>query len=100
MSEMLMRFYKMAELSEITSQLLIYGDLTGQCAHCHGLDVKLSMPKCPSCGANFNYVSFRNVTSHMPKIIKLLTERPDVRIVDYDDYKRNLGKSKAKEFLK
>jgi len=31
---------------------------------------------------------------------KLLEERPDMKIIDYEDYKRNLDAIKAEEFLK
>jgi len=36
----------------------------------------------------------------MPKIYKIFEERPHIKIIDFDDYNRNIGALKAQEFLK
>jgi len=88
------------DVSEIKSRLLIYGDLKGNCAHCNQFDLKLDDEKCPQCGTTFDFIAFRNIRSHIPKMHKLLESRPDIKFIDYEDYKRNIGVSKAKDFLK
>jgi len=100
MSHKFIRVYKELDVSEIQKQLLIYGDLSGQCASCQTMDVKLDMTSCPKCKAEFHYLAFRNIRDHLPKVIKLLRERPHLTIVDCDDYKRIHGVLKAEAFLK
>jgi len=100
MSQKFIRIYKKLDIYDIQKHLMIYGDLSAQCAACQVMDVKLDNACCPKCGAEFKYISFRNIRNHLPKLQKLHEQRPEVQFVDYDDYKRELGALKAKEFLK
>jgi len=99
MSDKFIRVYQKLDIQDIQKHLLIYGDLSASCANCQAIDIKLDASQCPQCQAEFKYISFRNIKSHLPKIQKLTEERPELRIVDFDDYKRILGVFKAKEFL-
>ena len=100
MSEKLLRIYKKLDLNEVKAHLLIYGDLSGQCANCQTMDVKLDLVRCPGCQAEFKYIAFRNIKTHFPKVQKIMEDRPHWVIVDHEDYTRNLGAVKAREFLK
>ena len=100
MTQRLIRIYKNLDIDEIKKHLLFYGDLSGQCAACNHLGVKLDIPACPSCHTEFKYVAFKNVKDHLPKILKLQAERPSLILVDHDDFKRIAGALKAEEFLK
>ncbi|MCA9392651.1 MAG: hypothetical protein KC897_08130 [Candidatus Omnitrophica bacterium] len=100
MAERFIRTYTKLDLSQITPHLLIYGDLSGTCAQCQKIDVKLNDPVCPECKTEFKYIAFRNIKSHMPKLTKLLAQRPSVVIIDHDDYKREKAASQAEDFFK
>ena len=100
MAERFLRVYRKADVHLIKSQLLIYGDLGGQCAHCNAMDVKLDQLHCPQCKSEFKYISFRDVKTQMPKMNKLWAERPSLVIVDFEHYKRNIGALKAEELLR
>ena len=100
MAELFTRIYKKFDPAEIKKYLMIYGDLSGSCANCDCMDVRLDMTRCPQCQTEFRCVSFRYIKNHLSKVQKLMAERPHIVIVDFDDYKRNLGCAKAKEFLK
>jgi len=100
MSQKFIRIYKKLDVNEIKQHLLIYGDLSAQCANCQAMDMKLDNTSCPKCGAEFKYISFRNVRNHLPKLQKINDEQPNILFVDFDDYKRQIGELKAKEFLK
>ena len=100
MSEKLIRVYQKLEFENIKSQLLTYGDLAGSCGKCNEMNIKLNMNKCPQCGTGFKYVAFRNVKSHIPKIKKLMCERPSLTIIDYDDFKRGEAENKADNLFK
>ncbi len=100
MSERFLRIYKKFHIDEVKFHLLTYGALSGTCANCKKMDLKLDVLKCPECGAEFKYIAFQNIRDHLPKMLKLSHERPDVVFVDYDDFKRLEGEEKAKNILK
>ena len=100
MSEKLIRVYKKFHVDEIKAHLLIYGDLGGSCAMCRKMDIKLDATHCPACKTEFKFIAFRNPRAHMPKIQKLHAERPQVAIIDYEDFTHHVGEQKAREFLK
>lgn len=100
MTEKFIRFYQARDIKEIQPRVLIHGELASSCGSCGALDLELDMDQCPRCGAGFKYVAFRNIKSHLPKLQKLKDRRPDVEIVDFEDYQRVLGESKARDFFK
>ncbi|MFA5259753.1 MAG: hypothetical protein WC450_00835 [Candidatus Omnitrophota bacterium] len=100
MSQKLIRVYQELDLHEVTAHLLVYGDLSGACAHCQAMDIKLAQRQCPQCHSEFKYIAFRNIKSHYPKVHQLKIERPEVVIIDHEDYKHVVGAWKAEEFLK
>ncbi len=100
MNEKLIRVYKKFDINTIKKHLLIYGDLSANCANCNEIGIKLDMPKCPKCATEFKYVAFRNVKTNLPKMNKLTAQRPSLNIIDIDDYQRSVAALKAEEFLK
>lgn len=100
MNEKLVRVYKKFYIDEIKAHLLIYGDLGGSCAACQKMDIKLDATHCPGCKTEFKFIAFRNPRVHLPKIQKLHAARPQVAIIDYEDYNHHAGEQKAREFLK
>ncbi len=100
MAERFVRVFSKLDLSKITPQLLIYGDISGTCAGCQKIDIKLNQPVCPECKSEFKFIAFRNIRAHLPKLQQLSAQRPSVTIIDYDDYKRELSASKAADFFK
>jgi len=99
MSDNFIRIFTKMDVKHVKPNLLIYGDLGGQCAACQEMDIKLDSEKCPKCQEDFHFIAFRNYKSHIPKIRKLFDERPNITIIDYDDYKKGAGKNKAEELF-
>ena len=97
--ERFLRIYKKFYLDEVKTHLLTYGALSGVCANCKDMDVKLDVSKCPQCQTEFKYIAFQNVKDHMPKLLRIAQERPQIIFVDYDDFKRLEGEEKAKGIL-
>jgi len=100
MKKMFLRVYQPLDIEEVKKHLLIYGDLSANCANCQAIDLKLDVKQCPQCKTDFKFIAFRNVRSHIPKLIKLHEERPEVKLIDFDDYQRHWATHKAQEFLK
>lgn len=100
MTQRLIRVYKNLDIHHIKSHLLIWGDLNAICSACNNVGLKLDTTQCPQCHADFKYIAFRHIKDHLPKIHKLTHERPEVILVDYEDFKRLSAALKAEEFLK
>ncbi len=71
MSQKYLRMYKPFYLDEVKSHLLTYGALSGMCANCKNMDVKLDTLKCLECGNDFKYIAFQNIKEHMPKMLRI-----------------------------
>ncbi len=98
-SERYLRIYKRFYFDELKSHTLLYGVLSGSCSHCKEIDIKLDSLQCPSCNNVFKYIAFMNVSDHMPKMLKIAHERPDLIFVDYNDFKKIEGELRAKDIL-
>ena len=94
------RVYQDININEIKTHLMIYGDLAASCANCGEMDFKLDIVACPKCKTEFKFIAFRNIKVHWPKVARLFEDRPHWKIVDFDDYSRILGATKAFDFLK
>jgi hypothetical protein len=99
MSTRFIRIYKKFFLDEIKTHLMTYGALFGSCANCKRMDLKIDTPQCPECKTEFKYIAFQNIRDHMPKMLKMSHEQPQIIFVDYDDFKRLEGEEKAKGIL-
>jgi len=94
MSE-LIRVWKEFDAGEISKHLLIAGLLTADCSNCRELGIDYSTAKtCPKCGVNFKYIASRG-----KEIKKIKNRRPDLIFIDFEDYKKNTGEIKAKNFF-
>ncbi len=97
--ERFLRIYKKFYLDEVKTHLMTYGALSGICANCKSMDVKIDVPQCPQCHTEFKYIAFQNIKDHMPKMLRIAQERPQIIFVDYEDFKRLEGEEKAKGIL-
>ncbi len=98
MAKKFIRVYKKIDFQDVREHTLIYGDLSASCSKCNALDIKLTAPICPECRTDFKYIAFRNVTHHLPKMEKMITENPYISLIDFEDYKRGLAEKKSEEF--
>lgn len=99
MSDQFLRFYHKIDLKQVKDHLMFYGALSGICAKCNHMNVKLEDHQCGGCGTAFKFVAFQNVKENKPKMVKLAAQRPSMQFVDYDDFKRLDGESKARSIL-
>lgn len=100
MNDKLLRIYKRFYIDEVKTHALVCGDLTASCSHCNALGLKLDAKTCPECHTPFKYVTFRSLSGNMPKIIKIIESRPDLCVLDYEDYKKATGALRAEDLFK
>ncbi|MBF0618985.1 MAG: hypothetical protein HQL19_02330 [Candidatus Omnitrophica bacterium] len=99
MPKQLLRLYHNLEFDEVKSHTLEYGVLSGVCSKCKNIDVKLDATACPQCATPFKYIAFQNVREHIPKMLRIQAERPNVFFLDYQDFKRVEGEQRARNIL-
>ncbi len=100
MSERYFRIYKKYYFDEIKTHLISYGALSGTCANCKEMELKLDMTHCPQCKTEFKFIAFQNIRDHLPKMLKISHERPQITFMDYDDFKKIEGEERAKDILR
>ena len=94
-----MRMYHNLEFDEVKAHTLEYGALSGVCSKCKELSIKLDVESCPKCGTPFHYIAFQNIREHLPKMLRIRTERPSIQFIDHQDFKRIEGEQKARSIL-
>ncbi|MBF0387649.1 MAG: hypothetical protein HQL20_07315 [Candidatus Omnitrophica bacterium] len=99
MAKQFIRVYHNFEFDEVKQHTLEYGALSGICAKCKELNIKIDALCCPKCGTAFKYIAFQNVREHLPKLLRLSTERSALQFIDHQDFKRIEGEQKARSIL-
>ena len=93
------------ELDDLKNYTLLVGELSSNCGKCKemGLDTETAS-NCPSCGTEFRYLTSRHVAggkdARFGILGRILKKRPDMQLIDYDDWKKLLSKQAAKDFLR
>lgn len=104
MNQHYLRTYKAFDIEEVKKNLLIIGDLTGNCASCNALGINAYDTKtCPECGVTFKYIASRRLETHPSERFqlarRLAEKRPDLTLIDYLDYQKAAGNKAAKDFF-
>lgn len=101
---MYIRVWQPCEISEITRHLLVVGDLTADCASCRELGIDYSKAEaCPKCGTKFRFIACRGLGREGARsgtVKRIKDRRPDLTMIDYEDYKEITGKQSARDFFK
>ena len=92
------RVWEDLDLADLEKHLLVVGDLSAECFCCHKLGIDSKARACPECSAIFKYIGFRRKiqASYLKKVKE---ERPRIIIIDFDDFKKSLGKRDARKLL-
>lgn len=104
MARELLRTWQHFNVEEVEKHLLIIGDVTGDCAACRQLGISyLEAKECPKCKTLFKYVTSRRLETHPGErfqiVGRLRERRPELVFIDYEDYKRTLGRKRARDFF-
>ena len=100
----LIRIWSEKDIEEIEKHLLIVGALHGDCGQCRALGLDFTTVKtCPQCNTEFKYVASRTAGGsgdhRFHEVKRIFSKRKDLIFIDYDDFKRISGRTKAKKFL-
>jgi hypothetical protein len=100
----LIRVWKELDVLEIESRLVILDDIQGFCPSCKKTGISYDdLKACPSCKKSFTYAALREKgeSSQGAKIIaKIGKKAPWLMIIDHDDYRRIIDRSKTKSLFK
>jgi len=105
MSPTWIRSWMEVDIEDLKSHVLLVGELTSNCGKCKemGLNVE-TVTHCPNCNAEFRYATSRlaggSAHERFTIINRIRRKRANLTLIDYDDYKKLLGKSQAEDFLR
>lgn len=105
MSKLFVRHWKAIDPEELGRHLLVMGDSTGNCENCKelGLD-PWKHKECPKCHTTFHFITSRRFQTHPGErfhfVRRVLENRSDLQIIDYEDYFKSVGAQKARDFFK
>ena len=105
MTNVHLRVWQPFDLRDVEEHLIVLGDCSGNCAKCRELGIDPWVEKeCPACHTKFTYITTRRFATHPAERFRfarrVLENRPDLRLVDYEDYQKAVGSRKAKDFFK
>ena len=93
-----LRLWEDLDLADVEKHLLVVGDLSAECFGCHKVGINSKARACPECSAIFKYIGFRRKLQ-ISYLRKVRDERPRIAIIDFDDFKKSLGKRDARKLL-
>jgi len=99
-----LRTFRAFQLDEVKNHLIVIGDLSGNCASCNRLGINAYDAKtCPECGTVFKYIASRRLETHPAERFQLARrlgeKRPDLLLIDYQDYQKAAGDKAARDFF-
>ena len=104
MSREFLRVYQEFDIEEVKKHLLIWGDLTADCASCRELGLDgYTIKACSKCGTTFKYITSRRTEEHASERFQIVRrasdKRPELIFIDYGDYMKTIGQKKARDFF-
>ena len=87
-----------ADIKAIEPHLLVAGSTAGDCANCKEMGIPLDSKSCPKCGCLFRYIGTR-ISSSIREAKRLRAKRPDLILIDFQDFKNVTARDKARGFL-
>jgi hypothetical protein len=92
------RVWEELDLADVEKHLIVVGDLSAECFCCHKVGLDSQAKACPGCSALFKYMGFRRKVqaSYLQKVRE---SNPRIIFIDFDDFKKVLGKRDARKLL-
>ena len=100
----MIRIWKEFDISKIEGHLVLLDDIQGFCPSCRKTGIPYdSLKACPSCLNEFKYAALRE-KGDSPQgarlIAKIMSRAPWLTVIDYDDYKRILDRTRTASLFK
>ncbi len=92
------RVWQELDLEDVEKHLIVAGELSAECFSCHSVGVDLNAVVCPECGVTFKYMGFRR-KDPVNYIRRKKEDLPRITFIDFDDFRRVVGKRDAGKML-
>jgi len=86
------------DVDDIKNSLFVVGELSGECFSCHKVGVSIGEKTCPQCKKEFKFIAFRR-RADFSVIERFRKMYPKEVFIDFDDFKKAIGKSSARKLL-
>ena len=100
MAKRLIRVWEEFDIEDVSSHLIIIGDLHASCGNCSQIGLNPSVDSCPQCKVEFKYATFTSGKDRSSQFAKMRDKMRNKIFIDYSDFKRCKAESKVKDFFK
>lgn len=94
----LIRVWKELDVQDVEKHLIVVGELSSECFSCHKIGIEAKTQICPACGCGFKYMGFRRKLE-ISYLRKMSEEFPHLVFIDFEDFKKAIGKGEARRIL-
>lgn len=92
------RVWEQLDIDKVKDSLVLIGELSAQCYMCKSIGIKFQNGLCSNCGREFKYMGFRRKVDS-GYLNKIREDFPHMKLIDWEDFKRAVGKKDARSFL-
>ena len=93
-----LRIWQEVDLEEVTNNLFVMGELSGECFSCHKVGISGKAMQCPDCKKEFKYVAFRRRID-VNSIKRFKAMYPQAYLIEFEDFKKALSTKHARKLL-
>ena len=94
----IIRVWQEMDIKAIKPHLLIAGNVSADCGNCKEINVSMDAKNCPKCGTIYKYMATR-ISGSIREAKRLKSKRPDLTVIEFNDFKELQARSKARGFL-
>ena len=93
-----LRVWRELDIQDIEKYLIVVGELSAECYPCRSIGIDIKARVCPHCGITFKYMGFRRKVEG-GYLHRLCQELSHLTFIDFDDFKKIIGKREARKLL-
>jgi len=93
-----LRTWRKFDLQDIEKCLIVVGELSAECFSCRCMGLNSKTKVCPDCKVTFKYMGFRR-NLRPAYLLEVKANNPEIVLIDFEDFKKSLGKREARKLL-
>lgn len=97
-NQVFLRIWQEVNIDDVSTHLLICGNITGDCNNCREIGISLEATSCPKCNTGFKYITTR-ISNSTHELKRIKRKRPDLIVIDYRDFKEADARRRARGLL-
>jgi hypothetical protein len=105
MSKEFIRFWHEEDIDTMGKHLIIVGESFSSCGNCQEMGLDFAKhSSCPHCHIPFKYITARHAglgaSDRFRQLRKIREKRPDLPLIDFDDFDKARKRNQARDLFK